>query len=89
MHISIGHFLVEATKMQVRSLNYHSPPEINGKTELSDVSCPSCGSDFELLGEDLLSTHKARRGPLGTSSLQMLGNMRVGVTIKDYSTDSS
>lgn len=51
--------------MQVRCPHCHTPVELTGDSELSDIPCPSCGSSFSLLGGDETTPHEAGTKTVG------------------------
>ncbi|MDP6558295.1 MAG: serine/threonine-protein kinase [Pirellulaceae bacterium] len=44
-----------ANVLHVRCPHCHNPIELLDQAPLSDISCPSCGSSFSLIGDDTLS----------------------------------
>ena len=44
--------------MEVRCPHCHAPIDLPSDTSLSDITCPSCGSSFGLLGEDETASFK-------------------------------
>ena len=51
--------------MRVRCPNCHDSTEVDDNTELSNVACPSCGSEFSLLGEETMPLEQAGAKKMG------------------------
>ena len=63
--------------MEVRCPHCHAPIDLPSDTSLSDITCPSCGSSFGLLGEDETASFKGT----GTKTLghfELIEQMGVG-----------
>jgi WD40 repeat protein/tRNA A-37 threonylcarbamoyl transferase component Bud32 len=62
--------------MHIRCPHCRNPIEVIEQDSLSDVTCPSCGSNFSLIGEDATHTHqiKTRR----VAHFELLDQLGVG-----------
>ena len=55
--------------MQVRCLSCHEPIEVSQDSDLSALSCSSCGSDFNLVGEQTISYRQVEAHKVGRFEL--------------------
>ncbi len=62
--------------MHIRCPHCHNPIEVVDDASLSDLSCPSCGSQFSLIGGDATKTFRADRQKIG--HFELLEQVGVG-----------
>lgn len=63
--------------MHIRCPHCHHPIEVVDDTSLSDLSCPSCGSQFNLIGGDITKTFRADH-PRKVGHFELLEQVGVG-----------
>ena len=51
--------------MEIRCPQCHSPVDLDDDTSISDITCPSCGGRFCLLGEETELPHIAQQSTIG------------------------
>ena len=62
--------------MHIRCPHCHNPIEVVDDASLSDLSCPSCGSQFSLVGGDATKTFRADHRKVG--HFELLEQVGVG-----------
>lgn len=63
-----GH--LSPTALHVRCPHCHNPIELIEEVQLADIECPSCGSSFNLLGEDTLCSQRIETPTIANFVLQ-------------------
>ncbi len=62
--------------MQVRCPQCHKPMDLADDSHLGDLTCPSCGSGFSLLGDETLTHDPGQTKTIG--HFELLNNIGMG-----------